>query len=71
MYRNERAMSFEKFSAKLQAAYNELEASGRPEHNGNIVDRLWGKIQNHELQTYLAALQVDYKKQARSYVEIL
>jgi len=70
-YRNERAMSFEAFSAKIQNALDELDTCGRGEHNGNVVDKLWDKIQNPELQTYIAALKVDYQRDQRSYKDIL
>ena len=70
-YRNERAMSFETFSAKLQNALDQLESCGRGEHNGNVVDKLWEKIQNPDLQTYIAALKVSYQREQRSYKELL
>ena len=71
-YRNERSFSFEKFSAKLQKAYDELEENGRPVHNGDIVDALWGKIQGSDIQTFLASLKIDYQRNPeRSYKLIL
>ena len=39
-YKNERSFSFEKFSSKLQKAYDDLETHGRPANNGDIVDNL-------------------------------
>ena len=40
-YKNERSFSFEKFSSKLQKAYDELEDNGRAVNNGDIVDGFW------------------------------
>ena len=70
-YKNERAFSFEKFSAKLQKAYDDLESNGRPVHNGDIVDALWPMILDSSLATYLASLKVDYQKNPRNYKSIL
>ena len=54
-YKNERSFSFEKFSTKLQKAYDELEACGRKVDNGDIVDELWSRIQSTELQMYISS----------------
>ena len=70
-YKNERSFSFEKFSAKLQQAYDELEASGRQVNNGDIVDELWERIQTPDLQLYVASLKVDYQRNPRDYKLIL
>lgn len=70
-YRNERSFSFEKFSAKLQKAYDKLEEHGREVHNGDIVDALWTKLQDSSLQTYLASLRVEYQRSPRTYKLIL
>ena len=70
-YRNKRAMSFEAFSAKMQGAIDELENCGRAEHNANIVDKLWARIQNVELQSYVEALKVDYQRNPRPFQMIL
>ena len=40
IYKNERSFSFEKFSSKLQKAYDELEDNGRAVNNMDIVDSL-------------------------------
>ena len=45
-YNNERIFSFDKFSAKLQKEYDDLEDNGRTVHNGHIVDAFWDKIQS-------------------------
>ncbi len=71
-YKNERSFSFERFSAKLQRAYDELEENGRPVHNGDIVDALWARIQSSDIQNYLASLRVDYQRNPdRNYKLIL
>ena len=71
VYRNERSMTFEKFSSKLQNALNDLADCGRPVHDGDIVDKLWGRIQNSDLVTYVAALKIEYTRNQRDYKEIL
>ena len=70
-YKNERSFPFEKFSAKLQQAYDELEDSGRPVNNGDIVDELWDRIQSTDLQMYVASLKVEHQKNPRDYKLIL
>eukprot|EP00980_Cylindrotheca_fusiformis_P012085 scaffold2915_cov53-Cylindrotheca_fusiformis.AAC.1 len=70
-YKSEKSFSFEKFSAKLKKAYDDLEANGRKVHNGDIVDGLWAKIQDGDLQTFIDALQIDYAKTPVDYKEIL
>lgn len=49
VYKNERNFSFEKFSARLQKSYDELEDLGREVNNGNIVDELWDRIQASDM----------------------
>lgn len=46
----ERGFSLEKFTAKLQAAYNELDTCGEPVNNQDIVDDLWARIRFLTLQ---------------------
>ena len=70
-YKNERGFTFEKFSSKLQKAYDELADNGREVNNGDIVDSLWARIQNPDIQMYLSSLKVDYQKSPRSYKLIL
>ena len=70
-FKSERSFSFEKFSARLQKAYDDLENNGRKVHNGDIVDALWPRIQDSSLQTYVASLKVDYSKEERNYKVIL
>ena len=71
IYRNERSMSFEVFSAKLQRSLDALNECGRAQHNGDIVDKLWGRIQNPELQPFVQALKVQYTRTQRDYKDIL
>ena len=70
-YKNERSFSFEKFSAKLQKCYDDLEEAGRPVHNGDIVDGLWDRIAAPELQAYISSLKVAYQANSRDYKLIL
>ena len=70
-YKNERSFSFERFSAKLQKGYDDLEDQGRAVNNGDIVDDLWDRIQAPELQMYLASLKVDYQRNPHTYRSIL
>ena len=71
IYKNERSFSFEKFSSKLQKAYNELEDNGRAVNNMDIVDGLWMRIQATDIQLYVASLKVEYQRNPRSYKLIL
>lgn len=70
-YKNERSLTFERFSSKLQKAIDTLNECERAPHNGDIVDSLWGRIQNAELQPYVQALKVQYSQNPRSYNLIL
>ena len=71
VYKNERNFSFEKFSARLQKSYDELEDLGREVNNGDIVDELWDRIQASDIQMYVASLKVDYQRNQRDYKAIL
>ena len=70
-YRSERAMTFEKFVAKFQKAIDDLEKHGRGMHNKDIVDMLWVKICNSDLNMYMAALKVQHQRNKRDFTEIL
>ena len=70
-YKYERNFTFECFSAKLQKAYNDLETNQRKVDNGDIVDAIWSRIQDSSLQTYLAALKIEYMRRPRSYKLVL
>ena len=69
--KNERSFSFEKFSAKLQWACDNLEEQGRPVNNGNIVDELWPRIQAPALGQCVAALKVQCQQAPRECKLIL
>ena len=70
-YKNERSFTFEKFSSKLQKAYDELNDSGREVNNGDIVDGLWERIQSQDIQVHVASLKVNYQQNPRNYKLIL
>ena len=70
-YRNERAMTFEKFVSKLVKVVDELEKQGRGMHNADIVDIIWKRVRNSELSQYLTALKVQFQHQTRNYREVL
>ena len=70
-YKNERSFSFERFSSKLQKNYDDLEENGRKVDNGDIVDALWKRIQDTSLQTFIAALKVEYMRNPRDYKLVL
>ena len=60
-YRNERAMTFEKFVATFQKAIDNSDMYGRVMHNCDIVDLLWTKMVNPELATYVVSMKVHYQ----------
>ena len=62
VYKHERAMSFELFSSKIQSAVDTLEECGRAPHDGDIVDKLWHKIMNTDLSSFVEALKVQYNQ---------
>ena len=70
-YKNERNFSFEKFSAKLQKAYDDLADNGRPVNNNDIVDDLWDRIQVDQLQMFTASLKIEFRKNPKPYREVL
>ena len=43
-YRNERAMTFEKFVSKLVQAADELEKRGKGMHNADVVEIIWQRV---------------------------
>jgi hypothetical protein len=71
IYRNERALKFEKFVSKFTKSVDELEKRGRGMHNADIVEVIWRKMTNPELSQYIIALKVQYQRQPRDYQEIL
>ena len=71
VYKNERAMSFELFSSKIQEAVDDLEDCGRAPHDGDIVDKIWRKILNSELSAYIEAFKVQHNQNPMSFRDIL
>ena len=71
VYKNERALTFELFSSKIQGAVDALTQCHRKPHNGDIVDKIWQKIQNSELTSFVEALKVQYSQQPRPFDKIL
>ena len=66
-YRNERAMTFEKFAATFQKAIDDLEMYGRGMHNGDIVDLICTRMGNPELAPYVVSMKVHYQAVRRGY----
>ena len=60
-------MSFEMFSSTVIA----LEECNKAPHNLDIVDELWNKIHNPELNSFVEALKVQYSQKPREYRLIL
>ena len=58
VYKNERAMSFEKFQERFLKSINDLTKANRPMNSADIIDEIWQKIQHPGLNEYIAALQV-------------
>ena len=56
-YRNERAMTFEKFLATFQKTIDDLDMYGRGMYNSDIVDLLWTKMGNPELAPYVVSIK--------------
>jgi hypothetical protein len=70
-YKNERAMTFESFCKKFQRALQHFDRAQRPKHPGDIVDWIWGHIQNSELTQTVAALKASQGTSQRTPAEIL
>ena len=66
-YRNERAMTFEKFVATFHKAIDNLEMYGQGMHNGDIVGFLWTKMGNPELAPYVVSMKFYYQVVRRGY----
>ena len=70
-YRNERAMTFEKFVRKIVKAVDELEKRGRGMHNAEIIEIIWKRVSNDELSQYITSLKTQFQQQPRNYREVL
>jgi len=58
IYKNECALPFEAFCCKLTKSLQHFKKAGRPKHDGDVIDWIWGHIQNTELSQHLSALKV-------------
>ena len=58
VYKNERAQTFEAFSRKLTKSLQHFEKAGREKHDGDVIDWIWGHVQNAELSQHMSALKV-------------
>ena len=70
-YRNERAMTFEKFVSKIVKDIDELEKRWRGMNNAENFEIIWNRVSNAELSQYLTALKVQFQHQPRNYREVL
>ena len=71
LYKNERAMTFEKFQEKFLKCINDLKKAKRPLNDADIIDEIWLKIQHPGLNEFIAALQVAQNFNPISYDCIL
>jgi hypothetical protein len=71
VYKNERAMTFESFCKKFQRALQHFDRANRPKHPGDVIDWIWGHIQNSELSQTVAALKASQGTSQRTPTEIL
>ena len=70
-YRNEPALKSEKFVAKFVKTVDEINKSNRGLHNTDVVDMIWKKVTNPELNQYVVALKVQFQRETRNYQEVL
>ena len=70
-YRNERALKFKKFVAKFVKAVDELDKRNQGLHNADVVDMIWKKVTNPELNQYVVALKVQFQREPWKYQEFL
>ena len=70
-YRNERALKFEKFVAKFAKAVDELDKRILGLQNADVLDMIWKKVTNTELNQYIVALKVQFQREPRNYQEVL
>jgi hypothetical protein len=71
VYKNERAMPFEAFCRKLTKSLQHFEKAGRTKHDGDVIDWIWGHIQNAELSQHMSALKVAQSFHLKTYRQIL
>ena len=70
-YRNEQALKFEKFVAKLVKSVDELDKRNQGLHNADVVDMIWKKVTNPELNQYVVALKVQFQREPQNHPEVL
>ena len=66
-YRNEQALKLEKFVAKFVKSVDELDQRNRGLHNADVVDMIWKKVTNSELNQYVVALKVQFQREPQNY----
>jgi hypothetical protein len=70
-HKNERAMSFEAFSKKLTKALQHFDDTGRPKHDGDVIDWIWRHVQSGELSQHMSAPKVGQSIHLRTSEQIL
>ena len=69
-YRNERALKFENFVAKFVKVVDELDKRNQGLTNADVVDMIWKKVSNPDLNQYVVALKVKFQREPRNYQEV-
>jgi hypothetical protein len=69
--KNEPAMTFEAFCKKFQRALQHFDGAARPKHPGDVIDWIWGHVQNLELTQTVAALKASQGTSQRTPTQIL
>ena len=57
--------------AKFVKAVDELDKRNRGLHNADVVDMIWKKVTNPELNQYVITLKVQFQREPRNYQEVL
>ena len=64
-------MKFEVFNSKFQNAVKILDRYGCTMHNEDVVDLLWNKLNNAELEMSVDSIKVNYWRYIQKYTNIL
>ena len=64
-------MKFEVFNSKFQNSVKILDSYGCTMHNKDVVDLLWTKLKNLELEMCVASIKVNYRRNRQKYTKIL
>ena len=56
---------------KIVRAVDELDKRNRGLHNADVVDMIWEKVTNPELNQYIVALKVQFQREPWNYQEVL